>query len=386
MSRALRWALVCLLWACAPAAFSAAADPAAAAPAPDRANDLNNRGVAAAQAGQFEAGAAALRQALRANPSDQLVRRNLSGILTDWARQLDREGRTDQAEPLLREAVEHDPSNTSALVFLGDLAYFHRSDFTQAVGYWKQAYGQLPSAERRTIADRIAQAQRDQVIERQFAAYRTTHFDIRTAGRSQEALIPLGQVLETVYRAMYEALGSGPSRLTVIVYPEQDLHRTYNQRDWALGFYDGRLRVSGGELALESLRVLVAHELAHAFLHHLYGHMIPTWVHEGFAQVQEGERARYPEELQLEQGIRSGALWIPLKWLDRRFSQPSGREDVGRAYVEARLVIEELVARHGMSRFKSFLAALAKGTPVETAYDQAFTPNRWARTDQSILK
>ena len=174
--------------------------------------------------------------------------------------------------------------------------------------------------------------------------------------------------------------------MTVIIYTAQDLHRTYNQRDWALGFYDGRLRLLGSELGTEAARVLVAHELAHAFLQHTYGPGVPTWVHEGFAELQEGDRPRSEEERRLEQGIRAGTLWIPLKWLDGRFARPSSADDVGRAYVEARLVVQELVQRHGIDRFKTFLAALGHGTAVDAAYDAAFEPDRWARTDQSILK
>ena len=81
----------------------------------------------------------------------------------------------------------------------------------------------------------------------------------------------------------------------------------------------------------------------------------------------------------------SGTLWVPLKWLDRRFTHPSGREDVARAYVESRMVVTELVKRHSFETFKAFLELLAQGIPVDAAYDRAFTPSRWSRTDQSIV-
>lgn len=365
-------------WCCllTPAVFAA-----------DDANTLNNRGVEAAKAGSFAAGVADLREALRLDPSNELVRRNLSGILTDWANLLNRAGSAEEAEGRLREAVQLDPSNAAAKVQLGDLAYFHHSNFTQAVDYWKQALSQLPSADRRAIADRIAQAGRDATIEREFASHRTTHFDLRVPnGTTEDTAALVGQILELAYRDVYTALGGGPSRITAIIYPERDLQRTYYARDWALGFYDGRLRILGSEIGSDELRTVVLHELAHAFLHHLYGETLPTWIHEGFAQVQEGDRPRHPEELEQERAVRAGTAWVPLKWLDRRFAQPSGREDVAKSYVEARLVVDHLLRHHGAKRFHAFLAALSQGTEIEQAYDSAFSPDRWAATDRNMLR
>lgn len=368
------------------AASSAAVDtPPAGAQGPT-ASELNNQGVAAAQEGRFEVGVDDLRQSLRANPQDPLVRKNLSGILTDWAIHLEQAGLMDQAEPRLQEAIRHDPDNGRAYVLLGDLAYFQRSNFAQAIEFWKRANGKLPDAKWHVVADRISQARRDQAIERGFLSTQTAHFDIRVQQQGRVALEPLGRTLEEAYARLEQRLGVGPPKVTVIIYTDADMRRAYNQRDWAVGFYDGRLRLRWDEVATEWASSLIAHELAHAFLYFIYRGRVPIWVHEGFAQLEELPRERSDEEQRLEQGMISGASWIPLKWLDERFSHPTSRDDVGRAYVEARLVVAELVARHGIDQFKAFLAALSRGTAVADAYDAAFTPSRWSRTDQTILK
>ena len=44
---------------------------------------VNNRGVTEAKAGRFEAGATALREALKLDPKDAQTRKSLSNILTD---------------------------------------------------------------------------------------------------------------------------------------------------------------------------------------------------------------------------------------------------------------------------------------------------------------
>jgi hypothetical protein len=109
-------------------------------------------------------------------------------------------------------------------------------------------------------------------------------------------------------------------------------------------------------------------------------------VHEGLAQWHEDGRARVPREQELERRLRARSAWVPLKWLDQHFGRPSGREDIERAYVEARIVIEELVRRFGMDRLRRFLEALASGQEVPEAFDATFAPARWARVDQGIFE
>ena len=350
------------------------------------ASELNNQGIRAARQGRWDDAVGYLRRAVKVNPDDALVRKNLSGILIDWAVQLEQTGGGAKAESLLMEAATYDPDNSVALARLGDVAYFQRSNFSDAIAYWKRASGGLPAPERRALVDRIAQAQRDAAIEQGFTSQHTEHFDIRLSHSGAADLAALGQRLEAAYTALAGALGGGPSSITVIVYTERGMRRTYYQRDWALGFYDGRLRLLEREVAGDLAPMMIAHELAHAFLHHAYGPALPTWVHEGFAQLQEAGRPWSAEERRLEEAVASGSGWVPLKWLDSHFSKPSNREDVWRAYVEARLVVGALIRRRGIAHFKQFLGDLAKGRPVDKAYDAAFSPDRWAETDRPFVR
>lgn len=364
----------------ASAAIVSADDPAGNA---QLASDLNNIGVAAAQEGRWADAVEHLRRAVKVNPDAELLRKNLSGILTDWAAQLEQAGDAANAEPLLLEAVTYDPDNGFAYVRLGDLAYFRRSDFSGAISCWKRANGKISAAEWRPVADRISQAQRDAAIEREFVSKPTAHFDIRVHEQGKADWEAFGRQLEEAYAHLTERMGTSPPNITAILYSARDLRRTYNQRDWALGFYDGRLRLAGRELGTQMTPMLIAHELTHAFLRYAYGPTLPIWVHEGFAQFQEGDRPRAKEELQQEQAVRDGGGWVPLKWLDRRFTQPTSRDDIVRAYTQARLVVAALVTRHGTDHFKQFMSALASGTPVSDAYEAAFTPERWVATDTS---
>ncbi len=346
------------------------------------ATDLNNRSVIAAQEGRFDEGASLLLKAIELDPKDPTFRKNLSGVLTDWAPQLERQGKVDDAIHVLEQASQLDPTNGIAFARLGDLLYLRRGEMAKAIEAWRQAHAHVPSAARPALANRITQAQRDALIERQFIGHQTAHFDLRFEHATDADVSGLEGLLEKAHERLSRALGQDPVRLTVIIYTARDLRRIYNQRDWAIGLYDGRIRLRVDDMVQPYLPDVVAHELTHAFLHHLYGDLLPIWVHEGYAQFQERERPRSPEETRVEDGMKARTLWVPLKWLDRRFVQPSGIDDIIRAYVQARLVVRELVTRHGDEQFRAFLSELSRGTAVDAAYDHAFAPSTWARADQ----
>jgi tetratricopeptide (TPR) repeat protein len=145
-------------------------------------SELNNRGVKQAQAGQFEKGVSFLRQALTLAPNDANTRKNLSGVLTDWAGRFYMQGKAGRAVPILEEAVVLDPENGKGLVLLGNLYYMVSGDLEGAVTMWRQAHGKIPTAEWKWVSRMLTQAERDLKIERSFTGGRTDHFLIRFEG------------------------------------------------------------------------------------------------------------------------------------------------------------------------------------------------------------
>lgn len=347
---------------------------------------LNNRGIEEAKAGRFETGAALVRQAVQLAPSDQQFQRNLSGILTDWAVRLQDEGQSERAESLLQEALEHDANNGKALVLLGNAAALKHDGLSSAIELWTRAFSTLPPGERQSLSDRIERAQRDLAIERSFTNHRTAHFVIRFESSDfAEQAATLGQLLEAAYDRLATSLGSGPGDLVVLLYTRGNFERIAGRRDWALGLYDGRIRLRIEELSNPSIPDVLAHELTHAWLAEGFGPRVPTWIHEGFAQYEEPDQHVTARRQQLLQGIVDRTAWVPLKWIDRHFEQPSNMEDVERAYLQARWAVSELIRRRGSDHFRQFLEQLAAGKPIDRAFDEAFTPSRWVRFDQGSL-
>ena len=345
--------------------------------------DLNNQAVAAAQAGDFEQAARLLRQATALSPEDAQIRQNRAAILADWGqRLLEQEGRPDRAREALRESLEVDSEQRKALFLLADLEYNSGGELSRPLAMWKKAYAQGSAVERTVLQQRIEQAERDLRIERGFSAARTAHFQVHYELEAhEEAARQVGELLEKHYALLSGVLGSSPQQLTAILYSERDFRRVAG-KDWVLGLYDGRIRLRVEDVEAGRAEPLLAHELAHAFLMHAYGPLLPVWIHEGFAQAMEPERSLSEEEGRMERQIEARSAWVPLRWLDRRFQQPSNNEDVGKAYLQARFTVRKLLRLAGPEKFRDFLRQIGSGVSVDRAYNQSFSPSVWVRADQ----
>jgi tetratricopeptide (TPR) repeat protein len=361
-------------------AAAAAAEPAA----PEPATEWNNRGVRAAQAGQFEEAARWLRQGLQADPADASVRRNLGGVLLDWALQEAGLGHLARAISLLEEAVSAHPELGQAWASLGNLYYVTRPDFSAAIEAWQQAHSRVPAAQGQELAARIAQAERDRHIERTFAGQETAHFVLRAEpDLPADAIADVGTLLEQEYGRLQGVFGSAlPARVTVLLYGASGYRRIAGRKDWSLGLYDGRIRLRIDELSAQQLPAVAAHELTHAYVTSLYGPALPVWVQEGLAQLQEPPQPMSPRQAQVRSAIEDRTGWIPLKWLGQRFERPGHAEDLERAYMESRLVMEALFAQHDPGAVQEWLRRLGRGEEIGAAFEQAFPGARWARFEQ----
>ncbi len=377
------WFLVCVV--ASQVVVAEETNPADPIPTTLNATELNNSGITQVQAGRWERGIAFLRRAITLYPKDTTVRKNLSLVLTDWAGQLQRQQKIDLAITTLQEAHELDSTNGIALIHLGDLLYFNRSDMAGAIEAWKKAYPHIPGLVKQSLTSRIAQARQDQQIEHGFLTRQSEHFDIRYQQSSDARVGKLEPILEDAYHKLSDEMATHPSRITVIVYTDEDLRRTYYQRDWAIGFYDGRIRLRIQDLDQTYLQDLVVHELTHAFLHQLYPNNLPIWLHEGFAQLHERDPETSEKIRDLKRAVTSRQSWIPLSWLDSHFQRPSSTQDIARAYIESRFVVQTLMARYGIGRLKSFFKDISEGTPLERAYEQAFSPSRWVKASQGVF-
>jgi len=361
--------------------------PAQAAPASAQAVEMNNKAIALAKKGKFVNAVSLLRKAASLDPSAPEIRRNLSQTLTDYASQLQTQGKSANAKPLLQEAVQIDSMNGPAWLILGDILYLRESRLEEALSAWQKALAAAPSDKRSLVIDRMNKAKLDQSVERGFAQTSTEHFLIRfRQGFNPEAVAQLGLFMEERYALLATELNVNPQKITLIIYPLGSFERLNRRSDWAVGMYDGRIRMREDDIGSAHEKTILSHELAHAFLHEGFGGSIPAWIHEGYAQLKEFEPASSVTDQELENALESRNQWIPVKWLDKHFAQPDSDTDVDRAYIEARMAVRRLLERYGAEKFSLFIRKISSGMPVDKAFNEAFRPARFSRFSAGIFE
>jgi hypothetical protein len=158
-------------------------------------------------------------------------------------------------------------------------------------------------------------------------------------------------------------LNSYPSEpVTVILYTNREFQDITRSPAWAIGEYDGRIRVAVGG-ALQSPRDLdriVTHELTHAVVASAAPRGIPAWLNEGLAGHFESSDHSWAPEV-----IRGAATVVPLDNLVNGFRGLDERM-AGVAYAESEIAAEILCAQLG-SNIGAFLQLVGSGNSVDQA-------------------
>lgn len=267
------------------------------------------------------------------------------------------------AERRLREALAVSPEHPQALAYLGQIEanrdrlgsageYFRRAD-RAAPG--KQGYDKL--------ADRF---QGQSEVERDFDERRVGAFIIQHP-RSKQAneLLPyLEGWLKEVQRDLRSALGRLPADpVRVVLYGEKQFKSVSHAQHWADAYYDGKIRLNldSSQALRSSMRQTLRHEVTHAFLHELYGEL-PLWVHEGFAQLQEGK----PPGSAGSQ-FRNGEQFLGGELFENGFASSDDMKVVAKGYAQALMAVGSLARGRNSARFRALLVDLSEGASSENA-------------------
>jgi tetratricopeptide (TPR) repeat protein len=156
-----------------------------------------------------------------------------------------------------------------------------------------------------------------------------------------------------------------PGRQPVILYEGRRYFALVSVPDWVSGAFDGKIRVTidpGGGIAAE-LPMVLAHELAHAFVRRASRDRAPGWLHEGLAQWWEGKRM-LPAELRAALAGRTPGTLSEMEGSLSRKPEPAAVRD---AYVEALGLVEYLMLARGPGAVACLVRDLGEGKGLETA-------------------
>jgi Tfp pilus assembly protein PilF len=268
------------------------------------------------------------------------------------------QGRTREALARLQAALALAPEQPNALVHLGE-ALYRDDQVGAAIEVWQRAEALAPSERTRA---KLAKAMREQEVGGEYRASAGAHFTLRYDGATAEPALgaQILRFLEERFSELVTRYNSLPeSVLVVILYPEREFHEVTQTPQWTGGIYDGKIRVPvGGVREIdEPLRRVLVHELTHALVAAKSRGNAPTWIQEGLAQREEGERPSASTSRHLARAFRLSGGSAFATDLD---------------YASSLIFTEHLIAERGFGALLDFLTRLGRGEAEGEAFQAAF--------------
>jgi tetratricopeptide (TPR) repeat protein len=182
----------------------------------------------------------------------------------------------------------------------------------------------------------------------------------------EAAVARVAQRLSTDYEEQSEFFGTRlPAAQVVVLYAGRAYFSLVSAPEWVSGVFDGKIRVTidpdGGLTA--DLAAVLSHELAHAFVRYASADLAPGWLHEGLAQWWEGKRITRSEIHDLFRGKSPHTLAEMEGNLARRGDRAASRTN----YMQALAIIEYLMERHGGGSVACIVRDLGTGRSVAEA-------------------
>jgi tetratricopeptide (TPR) repeat protein len=346
--------------------------------------ELNAKAVEKLAAGSPLEAVEMLREAVRLEPENTVVRRNLSVALARVAGESLKD--TDKAKRLLDESEQLWPVNPEALDGLANLHY-REGRYEEALGYARKLQKRMPGRE--DLAKYVAHLEQRVSSREGMVIEEGDNFRLLYSG--QRKLEYEGQILALLQVEMDSltvALGIFPSEPVDVLILTEELGSRADPFDPFLeGLYDGQIRLYVGEGIEdeEKLALTVRHEMVHALLHRAVGNL-PSWVQEGLAQ-KVGEEPS-PEHLQevrsyMFREISKGYV-VDLASLDRSFITMDAERRT-RAYAVSLLFMDYLEHNYSRNFIPLLVSELTDGTaPVKAI--ESLTGKSFHQLQQSFIR
>ena len=213
-----------------------------------------------------------------------------------------------------------------------------------------------------------ARVDRDDALHRDFYQTGDTHFTMLFEG-PQDALLASRALtaLESAYFRIGSTLNAYPDDLiTVVLYTEELFRDITRAPAWAAAAFDGKIRVPirGALERPEELDRVLAHELAHAFVHAIAPRGVPTWLNEGIAMFFEPGGAQ-----RADQRLADTPKRLSFERLARQFGTLSPAE-AEIAYAQSAVITRRLFEEGGGWAVEALLRDLADGVTFPEAYER----------------
>ena len=286
--------------------------------------------------------------ALQYDPKNLRSRR---GLTAAWLLS----GQPAMAETTARQALLDSPNDADLNLLLGE-ALLRLDRQAEAIAALEASQAIRPSA---PLREQIETLRRQQSVDGGYKRSEAARFTVAWDG--ERTAPDLEAEILAFLEAQYPELAllfdyDPPDPVPVIVYPAQDFYAaTLADRDVA-GLFDGKVRVPiGGLKRLDpDARVVLRHELAHAFIAGKSRNLCPRWLHEGLAQWVEGSRTSRTTS----------------RSLAREYQDEGSRFAATFTYATALSFVEFLEERHGQAALNEVLAEMGRGTAPDPSIEK----------------
>lgn len=342
---------------------------------------LNNLGVEQSNTRQFVAAQGYFEKASKALPRLQdeaarsSIRENYSSLLTLWGTELMKRNQVAEAKKSLGQAAQLNPDNGVALVSLGDLAY-EANDYGSAARHYTAA---LPHSDenKEYLNNRIQMIADESRLESSFhhVTDPKNRFLLQyvnySGGTTVSAVLDM---LTQAYDTIGHDLGVYPARtVNVKVYTQEDFFKVAKLPEWAIGIFDGkmRLRVDEVQSAPALVRDLLFHEYTHAVLAMNVKQQVPAWFHEGIAQLMEPqfrESAREQEQVR----VALARHQISFEKLEDSFKEISDKGEAEQAYLLSKYFLTYLNRKYGHDKLREWVNQLSRDVAFADAFQKTY--------------
>jgi tetratricopeptide (TPR) repeat protein len=263
---------------------------------------------------------------------------------------------------LARDQAPRAPPEAYAIL---GAVYYSVNRLEEAVLSWEQ-FERLGGSDPPTLS-RLARARAEMSLSRNQRFREIGDFVFSyDAALPPEIVERSAESLEGAARDLSRFFGASlPGRQSVILYEGRRYFALVSVPEWVSGAFDGKIRVTvdpDGGIAAE-LPMVLAHELAHAFVRRVSRDRAPGWLHEGLAQWWEGKRMP-PGELR---AALAGRRISTLSEIEGSLSRKPDRAAIRDAYVEALGLVEYLMLARGPGAVACLVRDLGDGAAPEEA-------------------
>ena len=316
---------------------------------------LSQEGWNALAEGRPSAAAAAFREALASDPRNPAL--HLGAGAAAYAERRDADARTE-----LERAVTLAPRLVEARMLLGKVQY-RTGDRLAAIATFEGIVSDAPSMTEARAT--LARWRRDADLHDRMQEVVGTSFTVSFEGPADEALAQ--RVMASLDRAYWRVcarLGVFPSqRLAVVVYAPKDFTEILQAPTWAVGAYDGTIRVSMRDALKDPAELdrVTAHEFTHALVGTLAPRGVPAWLDEGLATALEADDLGWAEEC-----LRESQAETAPRTLAGAFSRLNASQ-ARLAYATSGLAVRRLLEDAGGGAVVNLLRDLGEGISLDTA-------------------